>query len=66
MSDIEDLFEKLNSNNAPGQEARSKSKEIELKGEMCEAPFVELSYENMADAAKGSIKVMENYGLKPF
>ena len=66
MSDIEGLFEKLNADNAPGQESRNQSREIELKGEMCEAPFVELSYENMADAAKGSIKVMENYGLKPF
>jgi len=60
VSDIEDLFEKLNSNNAPGQEARSKSKEIELKGEMLEGPFVDFSHGDV-DAFKPVPGVLENF-----
>ncbi len=44
MSDIEDLFEKLNADNAPWQESRNQSREIELKGEMPDGPFVEFSH----------------------
>lgn len=60
MSDIEGLFEKLNADNAPGQESRNQSRGIELKGEMPDGPFVDFSHGDV-DAFEPVPGVLENF-----
>ena len=44
MNHIESLFEKLNADNAPGQEKRQNENDIEIKGERLEGTFVDFSH----------------------
>ncbi|MFD2829074.1 pyridoxal phosphate-dependent aminotransferase [Corticicoccus populi] len=44
MNHIESLFEKLNADNAPGQEKRQNKNDIEIKGESLEGIFVDFSH----------------------
>lgn len=60
MTDIEGLFQKLNADNAPGQESRQQKEEIELKGETLEGPSVDFSHGDV-DAFEPIPGVLDHY-----
>lgn len=65
MSEVEDLFKKLNADLAPGQEKRLESDDLELKGKMLSGDPVDFSHGDV-DAFEPIPGALENfnYGFK--
>ncbi|CEA00803.1 Aspartate aminotransferase [Jeotgalicoccus saudimassiliensis] len=59
-SNIEELFMKLNADNAPGQESRQKNNELKLIGDKIEGEYVDFSHGDV-DAHKPIPGVLDHY-----